>query len=198
MSDSTRYQQRYDRDSAHRIRGQSKRLSWRLRHGAGTERLEMDSAGLVLTKELLAKLRLSEDELEVVVRENNKSRFELSGPQIRATQGHSLEGMPVTQDALEASWDVYQAAHDSIWHATQQRHIEPILEQGILRGDRTHVHLASALDSRVGKRSNAPIHVEVSVRALRAAGGEVFVSSNGVVLTRYVPPSSIVKVRRLR
>ena len=204
MNDSTRnhrsyphqYHRRDQQDPARRIKGQSKRLSWLLRHGAGGEGLAMDSAGWVRIQDLLAKLRLSQAELEMIVRENNKSRFEVSGDLVRAAQGHSLEVMPVTQDALEASWSVYQHTHGSIWHATQQRHVDSILAQGIMRGDRTHVHLASSIDSHVGKRTNAPILVEVSVAQLRASGEEVFESPNGVVLTRYVPSSSILKVRR--
>ena len=157
----------------------------------------MDSAGWVLTQDLLKKLRISQAELDLIIRENNKSRFEVSGDRVRAVQGHSLENMPVTQDALEASWSLYQNGDDLIWHATQPRCVDSILDQGILRGGRTHVHLASSVYSRVGKRVGAPILMEVSVKLLRAAHEEVFMSSNGVVLTRYVPPSSILKVHGL-
>ena len=193
MSDSRRNQPRAQQDLA-RIKSLSKRLSKLLRHRAGIEHLAMDSAGWVLTQDLLKKLRISQAELDLIIRENNKSRFEVSGDRARASQGHSLQNMPVTQDALEASWSLYQSGDDSIWHATQPRCVDSILAQGILRRGRTHVHLASSVNSRVGKRASAPILIEVSVKRLRAAHEEVFVSSNGVVLTRYVPPLSILKV----
>ena len=57
---------------------------------------------------------------------------------------------------------------------------------------RTHVHLADALDSAVGKRANVDVMLEVSPARLRAQSLRVFRSQNGVVLVRRVPIDSIV------
>src|SRR5690349_6470035 len=83
----------------------SKKLSWLLRHGAREMGLVMDSAGFALIGEVLRMTGLSREELDEVVAENNKSRYEVRGKQVRAVQGHSLEGTPVTLDGLERSWD---------------------------------------------------------------------------------------------
>lgn len=179
--------------------GQSKRLSWLLRHGALREGLEMDEAGWVRIDTLLKHVDLDLDQLMYVVRENNKARFELSGERIRATQGHSLDETSVTQDGLEASWSIFVSDDDAvIWHATQFKNLDSIREHGILRGSRSHVHLAASIDSKVGKRTGAPILISISVSKLRAEGYEVFESPNGVVLTRHVPPSCLVTVRDTR
>lgn len=182
---------------AQEVKRASKRLSWILRHGAGDEGLDMDSAGWVSVEELLAHLKISRALLDDAIAHNNKARFETSGDLIRASQGHSLESMPVDQASLERSWARYEGA-ELIWHATQASAVESIRQEGIKRGQRSHVHLASSHDSKVGKRSGAPVLIAVSLSRLRAGGHEVFVSSNGVLLTRFVPPECIVSVRDTR
>ena len=173
------------------IRRLSKKLSWLLRHGAGTKGLPMDAAGWVPVADVLSTLRVSRGALEATVADNNKSRFQVKGERVRASQGHSRQGMPVTLDALEASWERYEGP-DSIWHGTRREAVESISHKGIHSGARTHVHLACSLTSHVGKRHNVPVMLEVSCQRLRDAGHEVFVSPNGVVLTRFVPPHCIV------
>jgi len=168
----------------------SKKLSWLLRHGAGEQGLSMDTAGWVPVDEVLRKLRLDQQTLELVVAENNKSRLELSGGRVRVCQGHSVEGMPVTREALEASWSRYEGP-GPLWHGTSADAVPSIAREGILSVGRTHVHLAEATDSKVGKRANVDILLEISVPRLRAAGLGVFQSSNGVVLVRQVPPSCL-------
>lgn len=169
----------------------SKKLSWLLRHGALAEGIPMDAAGWAPVEHVLRATRLSRPELERVVLENNKSRLQLVGDRIRASQGHSLEGMPVTLEALEASWEPF-AATQSIWHGTNVGAAAGIGREGILPGGRTHVHLAEAIDSRVGKRAEVHIMIEVSPERLRARDLHVYRSPNGVLLCRRVPADCIV------
>lgn len=174
----------------------SKRLSWLLRHGANEERLPMDTAGWAPVADVLRIARCGRDTLEEVVLRNNKSRFEYDGERVRAAQGHSLDGTPVTLEGLEASWQRYDG-EDRIWHGTSVEAIEGIAREGIHRGQRTHVHLAEAVDSRVGKRANVHVMLAVSASQLREAGFEVFKSPNGVILTRHVPVGCIVALDAL-
>lgn len=174
---------------------QRKRLSHEmssiLRHRAGDLGLDMDAAGWVRVDELLPHLKVPRAAVDEVVASNNKARFEIRGELIRASQGHSLEGMPVTQEALEASWTEY-TADGPIFHGTRIDAIEGIGRDGIMRGDRTHVHLATSPNSRVGKRNNVAVLLTVASERLRQAGYRVFSSQNGVLLTRHVPPGCIV------
>jgi putative RNA 2'-phosphotransferase len=172
---------------------QSKRLSWMLRHGANEVGLAMDAAGWVAVVEVLRVTGLTHAELDEVVARNDKGRLQVDVDRIRACQGHSLAGTTVTREALEASWEPYTGA-GSLWHGTTVAAAENIAREGLLPGERTHVHLAPSRDSEVGKRSNTPVVLEVSVERLCAAGREVFVSPNGVALARDVPANCVVGV----
>jgi putative RNA 2'-phosphotransferase len=174
----------------------SKRLSWLLRHGAPSEGIAMDAAGWVAVADVLRALRLTRAELTDVVELNTKSRLDLRGEQIRASQGHSTEGMPVTHDALEASWDRFVGA-GPIWHGTAIEALPGIAREGLVPQARTHVHLAAELDSKVGKRASVHVMIEVSVERLGELGIGVFQSQNGVLLARCVPTAAIVGIRAM-
>lgn len=169
----------------------SKTLSWLLRHGAREARVSMDAAGWVPVTEVLRYLHMSRGDLEEVVRLNNKSRLELVGDRVRACQGHSTENMPVTREALEASWRLYER-DGSLYHGTTVDATVPISQEGLVPQKRTHVHLAPSLDSKVGKRSATPVVLEVSCERLRGAGESIYEAQNGVVLVRRVPVSCII------
>lgn len=174
----------------------SKKLSWLLRHGAPSQGIAMDAAGWVAVGDVLRSLGITREQLAASVELNTKSRIDLRGERVRASQGHSTEGMPVTQDALEASWERFTGA-GPIWHGTAIEALRGIAREGIVPQARTHVHLTDGLDSRVGKRANVDLMIEISVPRLDALGLFVFQSQNGVVLTRHVPPSAIVGIRAL-
>ena len=167
----------------------SKRLSWLLRFGAVEAGVKMDEAGWVPVKAALKAARLEKGQLEEIVHNNNKQRFELQGRKIRACQGHGRE-LPVTQDALEASWEVFDGP-DHVWHGTHPGAVEGIAAEGLLPIDRTHVHLAEHKESRLGKRAGVGLLLIVSVPRLRELDQEVYRSPNGVLLTRHVPPEAI-------
>lgn len=174
----------------------SKKLSWLLRHGAPSQGIAMDAAGWVDVGDVLRALGLTREQLAAAVELNTKSRIDLRGERVRASQGHSTEGMPVTLDALEASWERFTGA-GPIWHGTSIDALRGIAREGIVPQARTHVHLTDALDSKVGKRANVDLMIEISLPRLAALGIGVFQSQNGVVLTRRVPPSAIVGIRAL-
>jgi putative RNA 2'-phosphotransferase len=170
--------------------GASKKLSWLLRHGAGEAGLEMDAAGWAEVEDVRRILHMGRDALTAAVEDNTKARLELRGSRIRACQGHSLQGMPVTCEALEATWE--EVVEDaSVFHGTRVAALQGIAREGILPGERTHVHLAEAIDSTVGKRSAVDVMIEVSPSRLRAGGLRLHRSPNGVLLVRHVPVSAI-------
>jgi putative RNA 2'-phosphotransferase len=173
--------------------GASKKLSWLLRHGAEEAGLEMDAAGWAEVEDVRRVLHIGRDALETAVRDNTKARLERRGTRIRACQGHSLRGMPVTCEALEATWSVLEGdAH--VFHGTRIAALEGIVREGILPGDRTHVHLAETTDSTVGKRAAVDVMLAVAPRKLREHGIGLHQSPNGVILARHVPPACIVEL----
>lgn len=171
----------------------SKRLSWLLRHGAVESGLTMDAAGWCAEQDVLRRMHISQDTLRQVVEENTKARLQWEQGRIRACQGHSTAGTPVTAEALEASWNLYDGA-GPLWHGTGLDALPSIAREGLKPMERTHVHLASAMDSKVGKRAGVAVLIGISVEILARCGLRVFESPNGVLLTRHVPAEAIVDV----
>ncbi|MCB9549660.1 MAG: RNA 2'-phosphotransferase [Myxococcales bacterium] len=169
-------------------------LSRWLRHGA--EGLDMDAAGFVPIATVLARLGIDRPALDALVAANNKQRLQIVGDRIRCCQGHSLAGMPVTREALEASWAPFTGA-GPVWHGTSLDALPGIDAAGLLPQRRTHVHLAAALESRVGKRAHVAVMLAVDPAALAARGLGLWVAPNGVLLAREVPRACITGARAM-
>ncbi|WP_437783440.1 RNA 2'-phosphotransferase [Sorangium sp. So ce1097] len=169
----------------------SKKLSWLLRHGAPSLGIAMDEAGWVAVEDVLTALGMPRSRLDEAVANNTKNRLEIRGDRVRASQGHSREGMPVTLAGLEASWEEVHG-DASIWHGTSVDAVRGIARDGIRPAARTHVHCTDALESAVGKRARVDVMLEISPARLRARGIRVFRSQNGVILAREVPVGCVV------
>jgi putative RNA 2'-phosphotransferase len=156
----------------------------------------MDAAGWAQIADVTATLHITEAELAQAVQLNDKNRLQVNGNRIRACQGHSLEGMPVTVTALEASWEAIHPS-ERLWHGTNIASVEGIAEYGILPGKRSHVHLAPHRDSSVGKRSAVDFLLAVSPDRLAEEGVGIYRAQNGVILVRHVPAATIVDIHPL-
>nr|WP_256444561.1 RNA 2'-phosphotransferase [Aquihabitans sp. G128] len=82
-----------------------------------------------------------------------------------------------------------------MWHGTSIAAIESIAASGLDPAARTHVHLAPAVDAKVGKRASVDLVLEVSPSRLAENGLPVFRAPNGVLLVRSVPPQAVVGLR---
>jgi len=166
----------------------SKYLSLHLRHQPERLGLTLAPGGWVGVNELLAAagrngFPITRDELQEVVRRNDKQRFSLdeAGSRFRANQGHStdvdLQLRPVTPPAL-------------LYHGTPESFVEPIRREGLKKMARHHVHLSPDAETatRVGSRRGKPVVLLVDAAAMAAAGFVFFLSDNGVWLTDHVPP----------
>ncbi len=169
----------------------SKFLSLVLRHEPEKIGLALDPQGWVAIDELLAKaaghLPLTAELLHEVVRTSDKQRFAISGDgtRIRANQGHSV---PV-ELGLAA-----QVPPEQLYHGTATRFLDSIRRQGLLRGERHHVHLSADTDTavKVGVRHGQPVVLVVQAGDMHRAGHAFFRSDNGVWLVEHVPPSFLV------
>jgi len=166
----------------------SKRMSKWLRHDPENIGLTLDPAGWAKVDDLirLAKTRghrFSRTDLDQVVAENNKQRFEFddTGSRIRARQGHSIE--------VELG---YAAAEPptALYHGTAETHVAAILREGVRPMNRHAVHLSLDLDTarNVGGRHGKPVVLVVDAAAMHAAGHTFQVTGNGVWLVDAVPP----------
>jgi putative RNA 2'-phosphotransferase len=148
----------------------------------------MSADGWASIADVLAVLRMDRPTLDAAVEQNDKQRLQVDGDRIRACQGHSLDGMPVTREALENSWERVYPDH-LLWHGTTRQALPAIQRDGLLPGRRTHVHLAPSKNSHVGRRTAVEVLLGVDPSDLA-----VYRALNGVLLTRFVPPDAIVEV----
>lgn len=169
----------------------SKFLSLVLRHKPEEIGLQLDRQGWASTQELLEKLQqrgmqVDIDKLREVVQTNDKQRFKLSEDesQIRANQGHSI--------AIDLALQP-QKPPVVLYHGTALRNKASILEKGLIKGSRQHVHLSNNKETaiKVGQRHGKPIVLVVDTQRMETNGFEFFLSDNGVWLTDHVPPEYI-------
>lgn len=170
----------------------SKFLSLVLRHQPDQIGLELDEAGWANVDELVAKctahgIPLDRELLAQVVTENDKKRFAFSGDGlcIRASQGHSVEVALGYQPA---------APPYRLFHGTALRFLEPIRRDGLLKGERHHVHLSTnaGTATAVGGRHGKPAILEVLAAEMHAAGYHFYLSDNNVWLTDHVPAEYLI------
>ena len=162
----------------------SKFLALILRHRPEVGKLSLSRGGWAEVEAVLAAIRarfgaFDRAELEELVRTNDKSRyaFDESGERIRASQGHSV---PVDLELEPADPPPF------LYHGTARRFLPSILEQGLHRGKRHHVHLSPDMETalKVGRRRGG----EVAVLEIRSGEmpGPFYRSANGVWLTEHV------------
>jgi putative RNA 2'-phosphotransferase len=165
----------------------SKFLSLILRHKPEELGLELDAAGWVPVNDLLEAaafrgVKFSREQLDEVVRTNDKKRFAFSadGRMIRANQGHSVE--------IDLGYEPV-APPPVLYHGTVERFLPSIREQGLIKGNRHHVHLSPDAETAVavGKRRGKPVVLKVSSGQMQADGFAFYLSANGVWLTDHVP-----------
>lgn len=165
----------------------SKYLSKHLRHIPERLGLTLALGGWVSVDKLLAagaahQFSLTRAELEEVVATSDKQRFSFDETKtyIRANQGHSVE----IDLQLEA-----QIPPNVLYHGTGERSVSAILESGLLKMSRHHVHLSLDVETacKVGMRHGRPAIFTVDA-AMHQAGFTFYCSDNGVWLVDRVPP----------
>jgi putative RNA 2'-phosphotransferase len=171
----------------------SKFLSLVLRHQPEKIGISLGSQGWVPVSDLLQAMEkhgmsLSFEELEHVVRSNDKKRFSFSddGKLIRASQGHSVEIDLGYEPAVPPA---------VLYHGTAERFLESIQLEGLVKGKRHHVHLSESPETAiaVGQRYGKPIVLTIQSARMHEDGHRFFRSANGVWLTDQVPVGYLVK-----
>ncbi|MDD5393649.1 MAG: RNA 2'-phosphotransferase [Thiothrix sp.] len=167
---------------------QSKFLSLILRHEPDKIGLTLDEAGWASVPELLAQLAahgrgMSMEELEHVVTTNDKQRFSFNEDKIRirANQGHSLKTLDLGLQPIEPP--------EILYHGTAERFLDSILQTGLEKRSRQHVHLSADEETayKVGIRHGKPIILKVAAGQMQRDGFNFYRSDNGVWLTDHVP-----------
>lgn len=171
----------------------SKFLSLVLRHKPETIGIELDDNGWTDVKILIEKsnshgITIDPETLKHIVDTNSKKRFAFNETfdRIRASQGHTVE--------IELGYK-NQKPPEILYHGTGEKSVQSILNTGIEKGRRQHVHLSSDLETaiKVGQRHGKPFVFEVLSEQMYKDGLEFYLSDNGVWLTDNVPVNYLKK-----
>lgn len=166
----------------------SKFLSLVLRHKPETIGLVLDESGWVDVEKLLVacsknNFAFSKEELAEVVATNDKKRFafDKSKTKIRASQGHSIQ--------IKIEFEEKKPP-PTLFHGTAEAKVKLILENGLRKMSRHHVHLSSDVETarKVGNRHGKPVILQIEIKAMLEKGFKFYISANGVWLTDSVPP----------
>lgn len=166
----------------------SKYLSKHLRHKPDSLGLKLEPGGWVDVENLLTacathQFSITRVEVEKVVAESDKQRFSFNETKtrIRANQGHSIE--------VDLQWQP-QVPPDVLYHGTAKQFISSILETGLQKMSRHHVHLSPDIETakKVGSRRGSPVILRIDAIAMHVSGLIFYCSENGVWLVDSVPP----------
>ncbi|MGA0556618.1 RNA 2'-phosphotransferase [Larkinella sp. VNQ87] len=165
----------------------SKFLSLVLRHQPELIGIQLDENGWSDVDSLLEKvnnygLKLDKETLEHVVNTNAKKRFALDKTinRIRANQGHSIN--------IELGYSS-QKPPEILFHGTSEQAVSSILQTGLEKRSRHHVHLSSDIETalKVGQRHGKPVVLKILAGQMHRDNVEFYQSDNGVWLTDHVP-----------
>ncbi len=163
----------------------SKFISLILRHRTKDFTLKQDPFGFVLIKDFLRVLKrrfpeITSSEIEYVVKNCPKQRFEIKGEKIRARYGHSLK---IDLDEKPKKPPLF------LYHGTSPSFVQRIKKDGLKPMRRQYVHLSKTVDQaiEVGKR-RAKKPVVFKIFAHKAfERGILFYDMGEVVLVQNIP-----------
>jgi putative RNA 2'-phosphotransferase len=169
----------------------SKFLSYILRHEPAEAGITLDKNGWTDVSMLLKQLgdrfpTLNKSLLEYIVATNSKQRFAFNEDKtmIRASQGHSLD--------VELNY-LAQEPPMVLFHGTAQGNVNAIMQEGLKKQSRHHVHLSENVLTalQVGSRHGRPVVLKIHAGKMHEAGYTFYVSANHVWLTDFVPAAFI-------
>ena len=170
----------------------SKYLSFILRHKPEEIGMVLDSNGWGEIETLInntTDFKLTHELLDIVVETNDKQRFSISedGKKIRANQGHSIE-IDLGLSDIEPP--------EYLLHGTAERFWANIQIEGLVKGNRHHVHLTrvEAVAKSVGSRYGKPVILKIMSLEMSKEGFKFYKTANNVWLVELVPVKYIEKI----
>ena len=164
------------------MEGRSKYLAFLLRHDKDYNFSKPE--GWREIKDLIKNHDDSKKELEEIVAQDQKGRYEISkdGRKIRALQGHSIPGIePDLEECIPP---------EILYHGTSSRFLQLIWKDGLKKMERNHVHLSGDIEtaSKVGLRHGGSLVILViDTSEMVKDGFKFYRSKNGVWLISGVP-----------
>jgi putative RNA 2'-phosphotransferase len=167
----------------------SKIIAHALRHAPWQYELELDDDGWVAVDQLLSALRLNPKhknvnvaDLERMITQSDKKRYEIVDGRMRAFYGHS---MPKKISKTEAEPPA------TLYHGTTRAVLNAILKEGLKPNQRQYVHLSQDIETawQVGKRRDSkPVIFEIDAKRAYANGVNFYLGNENVWLADAIPP----------
>lgn len=162
----------------------SKKLSFLLRHHPEKYGIKLSPEGWGEVELIARRLGIHTREIEELVKNQPKKRFELRDGRIRALYGHTIEVKLLSNQREPPQY---------LYHGTSPNSLDSILRSGLLPMGRRWVHLSKTRQEAftVGLRKD-PNPTILRVRAYEASKlGLPFYESGDVWLCEKVPPQFI-------
>ena len=169
----------------------SKKLSYYLRHNLNEITNNVTSDGYVLLSDLLLHKdfvtnNISVDEIKFVVANNDKQRFKLITDEsgnlmIRANQGHSISKSSKSIDQNIIYKEINEPL-DYCVHGTTKKAITNILNSGLHKMSRTHIHFAFKPNAISGFRKSSDVLIYINMTRAMHDGIKFYISDNEVIL----------------
>ena len=167
----------------------SRFLSFVLRHHPEQYNLELDEEGFTSLKEVMESMKNTRhswaklEDIEKVISEGERKRFEIKGDKIRALYGHSVKVK------IEDSF----CPKGFLYHGTSPDRLPEILNDGLCPMGRQFVHLSKEKETayKVGLRHHPePVILEIDAGKASKSGIDFF-DRGEVVLSERIPPEFI-------
>lgn len=164
-----------------------------LRHNPKEFNLEFDELGFCSIESLLKSINnqerwkdISLQDLNEVVTDCEKQRYEINNSMIRATYGHSF---------MKVYYEESKPPH-FLYHGTHKGVVDKILIEGIKSMDRQYVHLSETTHfaSLAGKRRGELVLLKVNTVKAESKGIKFYYAGNEVWLSSFVPKECIEEV----
>ena len=180
----------------------SKALSKVLRHDAKNLGLDIHNDGFinldeVLNSKFVKKFGATFTDIQKVVSDNNKKRFELKQDEnfpelwlIRAVQGHSMTEV-ADEYLMTPLTPASVFSYKTVIHGTYNKFLKPILEEGLCRMSRNSIHMAMGFPGNSvisGMRKSCEVVVEVNVTKAIHSGVSIYRSKNDVICSPGLDP----------
>ena len=172
----------------------SKTISYALRHQPEEYDLHLDAEGWVSIEALLDALHqrkswqhVSIADINAILAESDKQRFEIHDGRIRALYGHS------TSEKVEKEAAV---PPEILYHGTTSRAAATIHSKGLLPMKRQYVHLST--DEKTARqvalrRTSSPVILRVAALKAHQQGVHFYPGNENVWLADAIPPAFIIR-----
>lgn len=162
-----------------------------LRHGKYN--LDMDEQGFVDVRDILSVIKdrnphmkwLRPHHIEALINTDPKGRYQVSGPDVRATYGHTIK-----LDLKHPTDDV----PEFLYYPISEEEWDIISEAGLLPSDRAMVHLSRSYKDAVragSVRMEDPVILRIDTAGCEEAGISIGRAAKTVFLCNMVPPEYI-------